>query len=259
MDSRILLVLVAAMTQSAALSAQKAKQLSADGQIRGVIRDSAGAPIANVVIVARTTGRRVFTNHVGYFSVGGVGSGEHVLVVRRIGFAAESLLVPLGMADTADVDGVLRPVAMELDAMDVNATIAVAARLQGFEHRRGRNNGGQFITREQIDRRGSMTTADMLRGVPGIKMIDSMGVTIATSSRGAKLNLLSRKAVEACVVRVGVDGQLKDPSFALNMIPLTDIHGIEVYAGPATTPPEFNSSAGRNAQCGLVMIWTRSR
>lgn len=259
MRSRVCLMVSFAAWLPANTLAAQGRQLSADGQIRGVVRDSGGGPIANVEIVARTTRGRVLTNERGQFWIGGVGTGEHILVVRRIGFAVESLSVPLGVADTADVDVFLQPAPLELRGMDVYAPVAVAARLQGFEHRRSAKNGGQFITREQIERRGSFTTADLLRGVAGIKILDSMGVTIATSSRGAKLNLLSSKIVSACVVRVGVDGQLKDPSFSINYITPSDIHGIEVYAGAATMPPEFNSSAGRNAQCGMVMIWTRSR
>jgi len=39
-------------------------------------------------------------------------------------------------------------------------------------------------------------------------------------------------------------------------IPISDIHGIEVYSGPATVPVEYRNSLP-NGFCGLVMIWTR--
>ena len=61
-----------------------------------------------------------------------------------------------------------------------------------------------------------------------------------------------------CVVRVGVDGMLKEPYFPINSIPPHDIYGVEVYAGAASLPTEF-SGARKDASCGLIMIWTRSR
>ena len=256
--SRFALWVAVATCQGVVLLAQS-PEVSRFGQIRGIVRDTAGAPIPGVEIIVRADDRRASTNEKGQFWIGNLTNGVHVVLARRFGFLPESIRVPLAAADTADPIMILRAHAEELRGIQVTARQPVSAKLEGFEHRRERRNGGQFITREQIDRRGSIATVDLLRAVPGIKMVDSMGVTIAISSRGAKVNMLTRKQVEACVVRVGLDGVIKDPTFSINLIPPRDIHGIEVYAGPASVPPEFNSSAGRNAQCGLIMIWTRSQ
>ena len=242
-------------------AAQTASAQVSSAHVRGVVRDSGGHPLSNVEVIARGSDRRVMTDAAGVFELPGAAPGRDVIVGRRVGFAADSQAVTLRAGDTVTVALMLRPQSVELDQIDVTASAAaVPSRLEGFERRRRGRSGGQFITREQIERRQSSRTTDFLRGVPGIQMVDSMGVTIAISSRGAKTNLLSRnRPVEACVVRVGVDGTIKDPMFGINLITPADIHGIEVYAGAATIPPEFNSSAGRNAQCGLIMIWTRSR
>ena len=37
--------------------------------------------------------------------------------------------------------------------------------------------------------------------------------------------------------------------------PIRDLEGIEVYTGPTEVPGEF---AGRNAGCGVIVIWTRA-
>ena len=37
--------------------------------------------------------------------------------------------------------------------------------------------------------------------------------------------------------------------------PIRDIIALELYTGPAEVPGEY---AGRNAGCGVVVIWTRS-
>ena len=55
---------------------------------------------------------------------------------------------------------------------------------------------------------------------------------------------------------MAVDGQLREWGFAVNNIAPEEIHGIEIYPGPATIPAEF-ASMKRDANCGLIMIWTR--
>jgi hypothetical protein len=42
----------------------------------------------------------------------------------------------------------------------------------------------------------------------------------------------------------------------MNSIPPTDIHGIEIYSGPADVPPEY-AGANSDSFCGLIIIWTR--
>ncbi len=241
-----------------ALLAQSADTLRL-GQISGIVRDTAGNAIPNVEIVFRPSSRRLVTTEDGQFMARGFTSGTHVVLARKVGFVPESIMVRVAAGGAAEASFALRLHAEALESVLVTARKPISAKLQGFEERRQRRNGGQFVTREQIERRGSIATADVLRYVQGIKMVDSMGVTIAISTRGAKVNFLIPKQVEACVVRVGVDGSIKDPMFSVNQIPTRDIHGIEVYAGAASMPPEFNSTVGRNAQCGLIMIWTRTQ
>ncbi len=57
---------------------------------------------------------------------------------------------------------------------------------------------------------------------------------------------------------IAVDSQLKEKSFAIDEISVTDVHGIEVYPGSASLPAEFGSMKP-DGWCGLVMIWTRAR
>jgi hypothetical protein len=56
-------------------------------------------------------------------------------------------------------------------------------------------------------------------------------------------------------MQLGVDGELRY-GFNLDTLAPEDIHGIEVYPGPATVPAEFASMRG-TSRCGLVMGWTR--
>ena len=42
----------------------------------------------------------------------------------------------------------------------------------------------------------------------------------------------------------------------MNLPPPDQIHGIEVFAGPASIPPQYNGAAN-DKMCGLIAIWTR--
>jgi hypothetical protein len=118
----------------------------------------------------------------------------------------------------------------KLGAVVVSAEPAVPSRLQGFEQRRKSKGGGaQFITRAEIEKRDPHVTADLLRRYAGFKIVDSGGVAVAVSTRGPKPRLINRdNPIAACVLRIGVDGFVRDAGFAMNSITPRDIYGIEV-------------------------------
>lgn len=241
---------------ASAIAAQSPES-QAKGEIRGFVVDSGtSAPLAGVEIFAPGRRWRARSDERGQFRLTRVDPGKHVIVARKAGFSPESLSVTLDAGDATELHIVLRAIVAMLGEVVVRERLP--ARLQGFEHRRTHSNGGHFITQQEIERRSPLVTADLLRRVRGVKMLDSMGTTVPVSSRGPKLKSVGGRLIPVqCVLRVGVDGYVKDPTFAVNYVVPKDIYGIEVYAGPASIPAEFNS--GRtDAFCGLIMIWTRS-
>lgn len=228
------------------------------GSVVGIAIDERKAPLSGVEI--RSGSRVALTGADGRFVLDSLLRGRRQFVARRVGYAPESLLVDFDPRGADTLEFVLRPTVTSLDRLDVVDAPLISPRLQGFEARRARKNGGQFITRETIERQMPQVTSDLLRRLQGVRIVDSMGVQLAVSTRGPKPTLMARGSspIAHCVLRVGVDGQLREPYFPMNTITLADIHGIEVYSGPASLPPEFGGSR-RDAGCGLVMIWTRSR
>jgi outer membrane receptor protein involved in Fe transport len=131
----------------------------------------------------------------------------------------------------------------------------VPARLSGFEARRAAGRvSGQFITREDIEKINPLVTTDLLRRRQALKIVDSMGVAVAVSTRGPKPRLYGRQHMLNCVMLVGLNGNVSQ-SLTLNSVPPADIYGIEIHTG-ATMPPEFGG-ARPNTYCGLIMIWSR--
>jgi hypothetical protein len=224
-------------------------------EIRGSIVDTAGVPLIGVEVAVAGKAWRGVTRERGEFRLARVEPGTHLIVARRAGFSPESVSVTLAEAGATDVRIVLRPVVAKLDEIVVREDVAISARLEGFERRRQRRMGGNFITREEIERRAPLVTADLLRRMQGFKIVDSGGVAVAVSTRGPKPHLTGRQPMVNCVFRVGLDGFLTT-ALSINSITPRDIYGIEIYSGAASIPPEFGG-ARPDVWCGLIMIWTR--
>jgi hypothetical protein len=165
-----------------------------------------------------------------------------------------------------------------------------------FDRRVARHTGGVFITEADIAKRQPVRTSELFKTILGVSVRDSGGVLQLVSNRGLRASLSGtattpgtggrgtanvRGAPPAgrgaptqftfddssrgpsvdgrkCVLRVGLDGQLMDPSFSVDEVPVSSIRGIEAYLGAATIPIEF-STVQPDAPCGIVMIWTRNK
>jgi hypothetical protein len=203
---------------------------------------------------------------------------------------ATAVRTPLRVAMIPSAAGATRAIASRQagDPGSVNA-----AGTAGFDARAAHHAGGVFITSADIERRSAVRTSDLFRGVSGVTVIDSGGVPIVVSSRGVQSMFTASPTVstaspssagssgggastgrggsapgstgstggsvnvQRCTLRVGLDGRLMDPSFAVDEVPVTTIHGIEVYPGASTVPIEFNVP-GPGTPCGVIMIWTRT-
>lgn len=159
--------------------------------------------------------------------------------------------------DTAHLRITLELVVPTLSEVTVREEATTSPRFDGFNRRRKQGTGGRYITQTDIEQRLPAVTTDLLRRVPGVRIADSMGVALAISTRSPKPRITPRQSgAVPCVMRVAVDGFLKDPTFPMNSILPHEIYGIEVYSGPSSIPAEFGG-ARADAYCGLIMIWTR--
>lgn len=193
-----------------------------------------------------------------------VAPGRRVTVeLRRMGYAPRTIEVEPG-ANAVTLSVQLQASALMLDTTRVMGE-AASQMFAGFDQRRLRGAGSAtFITRDQIEKQMSIRTIDVVRRAVGTRVIDSSGVLLVASSRGAKAIIgggaaASKKGpfdLAPCVMRVAVDGMLREWGFSLDAIDPSEIHGVEIYPGPATMPVEF-SGLRKDAYCGLVMIWTR--
>ncbi len=148
-----------------------------------------------------------------------------------------------------------------------------------FDARAAKHRGGVFFTAEDIQKRSPARVSDLFRNLSGITLSTSDGgKVILTSSRGPRAGLVASTTSgvagmttpaspsepsmsptvtgQHCPVLVGMDGQMMDPAFSVDDVPVSSVHGIEVYTGSARVPVEFG--AANNSGCGVVMIWSKT-
>ncbi|MFO8173692.1 MAG: carboxypeptidase regulatory-like domain-containing protein [Longimicrobiales bacterium] len=111
--------------------------------------------------------------------------------------------------------------------------------MAGFESRR-RTLGGTFFTRDDIERRNPHQFTDLLRMVPGARVVPVSPFGHGVLFRGR------------CIPGVWVDGMRVINTLDLDtFLQPGDMEAVEVYTG-AQLPVEFGPSP-----CGAIVVWTR--
>lgn len=143
---------------------------------------------------------------------------------------------------------------VELAPLDVRVGPAPRrGKMVGF-HRRMSRGMGEYITREDIERRDPMRLSDMVHlraGVATTGYGDGSGRRHVEISRAAVL-----EDSNACRIQYWIDGVpfTGVNRFEMDELSPQDVEGIEIYRGPSEIPPRFNR---RGSQCGVVVVWTR--
>jgi outer membrane receptor for monomeric catechols len=110
---------------------------------------------------------------------------------------------------------------------------------------------GHFITREQIEKRNPANLSDMMRQIPGARLIPNrMGGT--STLRFSRAIMTPGRD---CPPQYWVDG-VKTWALNIDDILPQDVEGVEVYSGPSALPSQYNTRDGTTI-CGVVLIWTR--
>jgi hypothetical protein len=218
------------------------------GMLRGVVVDSLGAPIRDADVGIIALRRLTRTDDQGRFALAKLPAGRTEVSVRRLSY--QPRLIHLMVTDGSDsVVVTMVAHAAVLSTIDVSAS--QKRRREGIEefHRRRIRGTGVYITRDEILARGSMQTSDVLRNQPGIRFVRTRGV------QGVRFTS-SSIARRECMPMIWLDGQ-KAPGFEVDDVPASDIEGIELYNGPATTPMQFSQGSGYST-CGTIVIWSRN-
>jgi hypothetical protein len=237
--ARIAQALVVCALISPTLAAQRL------GVITGMVKDEAGARVANVEISVPKTGATVHTDSTGRFIIRGLTPGLLDLSLRRFSYTPMTLSLEVTAGDTTDVDVTLTAAAETLPTVQVKGREEHKRQLDGFEQRR-KQGLGHFITRADIEARNPLVLSEMVHTVPGAQLTP-------TNIMGRMTLRFSRRA--DCPPAYFVDGQYLINYNIDDMNP-RNVEGVELYAGFAGLPQEFAKQMGVQA-CGVVVIWTR--
>jgi hypothetical protein len=236
-----------------------------------VVKDEAGNPVSGAQI---TVGRELsaFSDPLGNFSLPGVPRGTIDLLVRRIGFQANSA----SLETKPDVAGVTIAVTMVPNPITLG-TVVIAGKtldrdlwMKGF-YKRQHLGRGYFFTPEQLART-STSLSTLISEVPSVTLAVGRGNTRVPLARAGT----SVFGPRYCAMNVFVDGQFL--KFAAeegidNVIAQRDVKAIEVYSrasqvpnaiggiagfgtsGVAISNPAF--AAGGTSECGVILLWSK--
>jgi hypothetical protein len=246
-NGRTASVSLASMLFGASLAAHA--QATRLATLTGQVRDSGGRPVPAVEVRIRGTSAITITNDSGGFRLPGLTPGSATVSVRRLGFLPASVDLKLRPGESDSLVLALTPVAVTLagirvlDGPDPRALITRA----GFWDRRS-NGFGHFVTRAEILKRAPHDFVDVVRMMPGLQAIHRDGRSVLQFGRTVGVN--------QCPPQYFVDGMRIENGSPDEFLP-DDVEGVELYSGPATTPPQFAPRFNSHT-CGAIVIWTRT-
>ena len=214
--------------------------------LSGTVTGTNGQPLQGAQILLLGTQLDGRSNESGAFRLAGLPGGTQSIEVRQIGYAPRRYAVDLSPHKESKLSIVLEEKAVVLEAVEVAAK--KGSGIPGFDARQKRGFGN-FITRDDIEKRGAIRTTDLFRTIPGVQVLwNGSGYTVQ----------MARSQTGYCPVQYYIDGSpfLSSGDDDMDQIVQPqDIQAIEVYKGPTDTPAEFQGSGG--AACGTIVIWTR--
>jgi hypothetical protein len=217
-------------------------------RLAGIVQNAQGHPLAGAQVMVWGSGISGSTGDDGSFTLAGLPAGTQALEARYVGYAPRRVVVDLASNQTRSVTVTLDERTEVLDQVTVYGKERKGRRdINGFLERR-KHGTGHFFTRADIAQMRPFEFTDIMRRVPGIKLVPTsyFDYTIL-SSRGVGVNPSG-----TCQPTSFVDGaRLVDDTGINTMIRPGDIAGIEVYAGPSEVPPQYS-----DGNCGSILIWT---
>jgi len=225
------------------------------GVIDGLVTDSTLLPMPGAEIGILRTAVKITTNPQGRFRITDVQAGTYILMLRRFGYSPIASVVSVSAADTLRVTYALQKLsAGKLDTVRVTER-RESRNMMEFERRR-QLGLGHYLTSAEIERRGSIDVATLLREFTEVAVVrdDATGIT-SLQSRRDQGNMLTATGAGACPVQVVVDNVPMPAEINVELLPRPkEVAGIEVYGGPSGVPAQF---AGQGRACGTVIIWTK--
>jgi hypothetical protein len=249
--------------------------LSGQATLRGVVRDSAGRPIAGAQISIEALGRVATADDSGQYLLKDLAPGLRLVHIRRVGYTPVGRMVKLVDGENRLNDLILDRVIVELDTVTTKAKSHDVEMIEFEEHRK--IGLGHFVTRASLDSFRGRPIFEVLAQINGLQFLRGWASQLwIASSRGTKstkcatledktpLDKAKFSTLECtlCFPLVYLDMMLLSrPAGAdrywvpnLNTFSPDQLEGIEVFTGASQTPARW---AGLGSQCGVIVLHTR--
>jgi len=237
---------VASITDSAGRPRTAARGTA---RVSGRVVTRSGAPVVSARVGLVGSSAATLTRANGEFLLDSVPAGTQALVVRQIGYRPTEVPVELSSRTPARVTVRLGDFVPELSPVEVVSRRDEGLQRVGYLERKRTAATGHFIDSDQIERRQALLFTDLMRTVPGVRVSQSGGQNVLSSTRGATGG--------GCVT-IFVDGamwQQITPGDLDSFVRPQEVAAIEVYSGPQV-PPQF-TTLGQT--CSAVVVWTKTR
>lgn len=220
-------------------------------RIRGQVTDSLGIPISRAEVLLRSASITILTDTLGLFSFGPVESGLHLLQVRAIGWRPVYFTIQTEPGEEWVGRVGLEPVPQTLPEIRVTSPLAKPERYAGTAKyddffRRRRTATGVFRLRDEIERLAPLNAADLLKGIPSVR------VSFSGSSTSIRFDRCNQPGAKAGVWLDGVRVKARSHDEALSLIHPNDIEAIEIYSSVSRIPGEFLDDS-----CAAIVVWSR--
>jgi hypothetical protein len=175
----------------------------------------------------------------GTFFFPAVPPGLYVLSAALLGYT--ELRDTLRVVAASDIEATLP---LSVSAIPLEPVVVVVRRhyvgpLVGFELRR-RTLRGTFLARSDIDSANPVEFTDLLRSVPGVRLLPTSTFGYDVRFRGG------------CIPDLWLDGAQVGSTVDIDsFLQPEDLEAVEVYRGPEL-PAEFGTNL-----CGAIVAWTR--
>lgn len=217
--------------------------------VRGRVLDVGGAPVPGARVRLWGTEVETTADERGIFRLTTHRAGTQMLEARMVGYVPHRRVIDL-LPDTSSgsIDLELTEFATEIDTVRVLARARRPESSEGFERRR-RLGHGVFLDPDALAARRALVFTDLLRGVPGVEIVNHDLMTRGILMRSA----LGGTRCEPLLVIDGVRIPLLGTSID-DLVPTGAVRAVEVYPRRIQAPPEYQTE-----DCGSIVVWTGDR
>ena len=197
-----------------------------------------------------STGRMVLTRHDGRFVLGDVRPGPVRVRVGHLAYMPREWAVDTQPGSAYDASIPVEESAISVEGIEVTVrSRAVARKLEPVFERMERGLGGMYLTATDFKRRGNVSIAQMVQGLPSVAVTGS-GYRWSIRFRRGSSELEPGCSPEVWLdgVRVVRAGSPADDFLAMNTL---DVEILELFPSAGSIPSEYATSAF----CAIG-IWT---